>query len=145
MAQYISSITWYITLCGSVYQQYNLVHHPCKYFISIHTPHSPSSLYTHTHTHSHTGDEILDINGTTITGLQVSEVAEVIRSSPEEFLATVKPITAVRKGQKAETSKVTYSELLPQEPLQTNHDNVTANGSTVRPSKFLLHFSAGCK
>ena len=37
------------------------------------------------------------------------------------------------KGQKAETSKVTYTELLPQQPLQTDHNDVAANGATVRP------------
>jgi len=81
------------------------------------------------------GDEILDIHGTTITGLQVAEVAEVIKSAPEEFLATVKPITALKKGQKAETSRVTYSEILPQESPQSDASGLVANGNVV--SNFL--------
>ena len=53
-----------------------------------------------------------------VTGLQVSEVVEVIKKSPEQFLATVRPITALTKGQKADISSVTYSEIV---PVATNY------------------------
>ena len=68
----------------------------------------------HTHTHTHTGDQILDIHGMSVSGLQVAEVVEIIKKAPDQFLATVRPITALTKGQQADTGSVTYSEIVPQ-------------------------------
>ena len=75
-----------------------------------------------------------------VTGLKIAEVGEVIKSSPKEVKIMVKPITTVKKGQKAETSKVTYSELLLQESSQPIHSNITANGPTVRLAFSIAHF-----
>ena len=90
--------------------------------------------------HKHTGDEIVSICGTTVTGLKVAEVAEVIKSSPKEVQIMVIPITTVKKGQKANTSKVTYSELLLQESSQPNHSDITSDGPTVRLAFSVTHF-----
>ena len=70
--------------------------------------------HTHTHTHMRTGDQILDIHGTSVSGLQVAEVVEIIKKAPNQFLATVRPITALTKDHQADTSSVTYSEIVPQ-------------------------------
>ena len=94
----------------------------------------------HTMMHKHTGDEIVNICGTTVTGLEVAEVAEVIKSSPKEVQIMVIPITAVKKRQKADTSKVTYSELLLQESSQRNHNDIMSDGPTVRLAFSVTHF-----
>ncbi len=71
------------------------------------------------------GDEILDIHGTTVTGLTVKEVVEVIKSVPEEFLATVRPITALkRRNDPADTSRTMYSTIVPQTPT-SSHENTS--------------------
>ncbi|CAI8000035.1 Gamma-2-syntrophin [Geodia barretti] len=59
------------------------------------------------------GDEILDIQGTTVTGMQVSEVVEVIKHVPDQFLATVRPLTSISKNQPVDTGSVLYSEIKP--------------------------------
>lgn len=61
-----------------------------------------------------TDDEILDVNGITITGMTVTEVGHVIRSCPDEFLATVRPITALRKLRPPpDITRVNYVTVLP--------------------------------
>ncbi len=64
---------------------------------------------------------------------------EVIRSSPDKFLATVRPITALRKGYKEDTGKIIYSEIV---PMATAGSPTTAgagkafmiaNGSRTQP------------
>ena len=60
------------------------------------------------------GDEILDIHGSTVTGLAVAEVVVIIRAAPEQFLATVRPITALKKGHVQDTGRITYSDIVPQ-------------------------------
>ncbi len=75
---------------------------------------------------THTGDEILDIHGTPVTGLTVLEVVEVIKSVPEEFLATVRPITALKqRAQPADTSRTMYSTIVPQTPTGDNDNSTT--------------------
>jgi hypothetical protein len=59
------------------------------------------------------GDEILDIHGTTVTGMQVSEVVEVIKHAPDQFLATVRPLTSISKNRPVDTGSVLYSEIKP--------------------------------
>lgn len=73
--------------------------------------------------HVTSGDEILDIHGTTVTGLTVNEVAEVIKKVPEEFLATVRPITALKRIIAPDTSRTQYSTIVPAQPSISNHDN----------------------
>ncbi len=40
-------------------------------------------------------------------------MVEVIQAAPEKFLATVRPITALRTGYKPDTGKIIYSEIVP--------------------------------
>ena len=63
----------------------------------------------------------------------MSEVVEVIRTVPEEFLATVHPITALKKGIKADTSRTNYSTIIPQ-AIPTNG----SRGNTEHPG-FAVH------
>lgn len=42
-------------------------------------------------------DELLDVNGVSLKGMSVTEVGAVIRSCPQEFLATVRPVSALKK------------------------------------------------
>lgn len=58
-------------------------------------------------------DEILDVNGTTITGLTVAEVGKVIQSCPHEFLATVRPVTTLKKLRQSDNGRVNYVNILP--------------------------------
>ena len=71
------------------------------------------------------GDEILDIHGTSVTGLTIKEVAEVIKNVPYEFLATVRPITALKRRAAPDTSRTLYSTIVPQTPTGS-HDNQPA-------------------
>lgn len=93
---------------------------------------------TRTRTHKTPGDEILDIHGTPVTGLTVKEVVEVIKSVPEEFLATVRPITALkRKVQPSDTSRTMYSTIVPQTPTGSEDSTPPAfviNDPSVTPS-----------
>lgn len=58
-------------------------------------------------------DEILDVNGINITGMSVAEVGQVIHTCPEEFLATVRPITAHKKVHPPDVTRVNYVTVLP--------------------------------
>lgn len=58
-------------------------------------------------------DELLDVNGVTITGMTIAEIGQVIRNCPEEFLATVRPITALRKHPPSDATRVNYVTVLP--------------------------------
>ena len=82
--------------------------------------------------HVTSGDEILDIHGTTVTGLTVTQVAEVIKKVPDEFLATVQPITALKKGAQVDTARTNYSTIVPQQP-PSPHGN--------KPPAFLIEQS----
>ena len=63
----------------------------------------------------------------------MSEVVEVIRKVPDEFLATVHPITALKKGIKADTSRTNYSTIIPQAiPPNGSHGN-------GEPPAFVVH------
>ena len=68
------------------------------------------------------GDEFLDIHGSSVTGLAVSEVVVIIRAAPDQFLATVRPITALKKGHVQDTGRITYSDILlqPSSPASSN-------------------------
>lgn len=60
-----------------------------------------------------TDDEILDVNAIRITGMTVAEVGQVIRNCPDEFLATVRPITTLRKIRPPDVTRVNYITILP--------------------------------
>ncbi len=86
--------------------------------------------------HVVSGDEILDIHGTSVTGLTIKEVAEVIKNVPYEFLATVRPITALKRRAAPDTSRTVYSTIVPQTPTGS-HDNQPAfaiNDPATTPS-----------
>ena len=72
-----------------------------------------------------TGDEVLDIHGSAVTGLSVSEVVAIIRAAPDEFLATVKPFTALKKGHKADTTPIIYCTIQPQAATPTSSGDHT--------------------
>lgn len=65
-----------------------------------------------------TDDEILDVNGTCITGMTVTEVGQVICNCPDEFLATVRPITTLKKFRPPDVMRVNYTTILPNLVLQ---------------------------
>ena len=81
------------------------------------------------------GDEILDIHGKSVTGLEVAEVVEILRSVPEKFMATVRPITALRKGYQADMGKIIYSEIVPTTANSPTGGKtfIVANGNTAIP------------
>ena len=87
-------------------------------FVCLPPPHplTPSPL---------TGDEVLDIHGSAVTGLSVSEVVAIIRAAPDEFLATVKPFTALKKGHKADTTPIIYCTIQPQAATPTSSGDHT--------------------
>lgn len=58
-------------------------------------------------------DEILDVNGVTITGMTVAEVGQAIRNCPDEFLATVRPITTLKRLRPPDVIRVNYITVLP--------------------------------
>ena len=83
-------------------------------YVLTRIPHHTLTSHTHTHTsptHTLIGDEILDIHGTTVTGMQVSEVVEVIKRVPNQFIATVRPLTSISKNRHVDTGSVLYSEI----------------------------------
>ena len=89
-------------------------------------------------------DELLDIHGTTVTGLPVSEVVAVIRAAPTEFLATVRPITAVKRTQDRDMGKIIYSDILPQAtPTATPTTSSTSPASSPkqRPQRLVANGS----
>lgn len=61
-----------------------------------------------------TGDEFVDIHGKSVTGMTVAQVVEVIKAAPEVVIATVRPITVLKKFQDRDTSRSHYSTILPQ-------------------------------
>ena len=62
----------------------------------------------------HIGDEFVDIHGKAVAGMTVSQVVEVIKAAPEVVIATVRPITVLKKFQEKDTSRSHYSTILPQ-------------------------------
>jgi len=58
-----------------------------------------------------------------VTGLSIAQVADVIRNVPEEFLATVRPITALKKGAQVDTTRSHYATIVPQ--VQASVNNVS--------------------
>lgn len=62
----------------------------------------------------HTGDEFVDIHGKAVSGMTVAQVVEVIKAAPEVVIATVRPITVLKKFQLTDTSRSHYSTILPQ-------------------------------
>ena len=42
----------------------------------------------------------------------MSEVVEIIRAAPTEFLATVRPVNSVRKALRQDLSKTNYAEVI---------------------------------
>ena len=78
------------------------------------------------------GDEFVDIHGKSVSGMTVAQVAEVIKAAPEVVIATVRPITVLKKFQQSDTSRSHYSTILPQATPTTQ-----SNGSTTLPSRFV--------
>eukprot|EP00731_Ephydatia_muelleri_P011008 Em0005g1594a len=73
------------------------------------------------------GDEILDIQGTTVTGLQIQEIGEIIKSAPDEFLATVRPITVLKKNMAPpDNTEIIYSTIAPAQASEVTSHNVPA-------------------
>lgn len=52
------------------------------------------------------------MHGVTVSGLSVSEVVDVIRNAPIEFLATVKPVNTSAHKQKEVPSDVMYADIV---------------------------------
>lgn len=63
-------------------------------------------------------------------GMTVVQVVEVIKAAPEEFIATVRPITVLKKFQQTDASRTHYSTILPQTTPAEE-----ANGS----KQFIIH------
>lgn len=53
------------------------------------------------------------MNGVALSGLTVAQVGQVIRMCPDEFLATVKPITALKKVRPPDVARVNYVTVVP--------------------------------
>ena len=77
------------------------------------------------------GDEFVDIHGKSVSGMTIAQVAEVIRAAPEVVIATVRPITVLKKFQQSDTSRSHYSTILPQ-ATPTTHPN----GSKSLPGRY---------
>ena len=60
------------------------------------------------------GDEFVDIHGKSVSGMTVAQVVEVIKGAPDVVIATVRPITVLKKFQQIDTSRTQYSTILPQ-------------------------------
>ena len=60
------------------------------------------------------GDEFVDIHGKSVTGMILAQVVEVIKAAPEVVIATVRPITVLKKFQEKDTSRSHYSTIVPQ-------------------------------
>ena len=58
-------------------------------------------------------DELLDVNGTNLSGMTVAEVGQVIRNCPTEFIATVRPITSLKRLRPPEDRRISYVTVLP--------------------------------
>ena len=70
-----------------------------------------------------------------MSGKSVSEVVEIIRQAPTEFLATVRPITSVHKALKHDFDKMEYCSVVHQFPDSSpssekcnNYGYTTVNG-----------------
>lgn len=73
-------------------------------------------------------DELLDIHGVSISGLSVCEVVDIIRNAPNEFLATVRPVTSVRKALQHDFREIKYADIV-------HYKNGASNGNhRVTPS-----------
>lgn len=81
-----------------------------------------------------TGDEFVDIHGQSVSGMTVAQVAEVIRAAPEVVIATVRPITVLKKFQQSDTSRSHYSTILPQATPTTPSIGTKALSTTVHSS-----------
>ena len=56
----------------------------------------------------------MDIQGTTVTGLQIHEIGVIIKNAPEEFLATVRPLTVLKRNLRPpDNTKIIYSAIVP--------------------------------
>lgn len=80
------------------------------------------------------GDEFVDIHGQSVSGMTVAQVAEVIRAAPEVVIATVRPITVLKKFQQSDTSRSHYSTILPQATPTTPSIGTKALSTTVHSS-----------
>ena len=70
-------------------------------------------------------DEILEVNAVSLKGMSVMEVGGVIRNCPNEFLATVRPVSALKK----------YHRDAPRGSYATRMANFNTFTSPVSPPK----------
>lgn len=47
-----------------------------------------------------------------MTGLTISEVAAIIRETPAQFLATVRPVASVQKALKQDFTRIDYADIV---------------------------------
>lgn len=82
------------------------------------------------------GDEILDIQGTTVTGLQVQEISEIIKNAPQELLATVRPLTVLKRNlPPPDNGKIIYSSVFPTAAAAAGVESTTSH--SVPTTKFI--------
>ncbi len=82
------------------------------------------------------GDEILDIHGESVFNKTVAEVVDIIKQSPIEFLATVRPIASVQKALRNDFRRINYSSIMHKpigndriyDSIEVNDTNTSNNG-----------------
>lgn len=80
-----------------------------------------------------TGDELLEINGHTVTNLTIAEVADILRESPREFLATVRPVTSVHKALKEDFARIEYADIVHFKSIESNGITNESSASSSPP------------
>ena len=61
-----------------------------------------------------------------MSGLSVTEVVEIIRDAPNEFLATVRPVTSVRKALQRDFREIKYADIV-------HFGNGASHGNRIAP------------
>ena len=61
-----------------------------------------------------------------LSGLSVTEVVEIIRDAPNEFLATVRPVTSVRKALQRDFREIKYADIV-------HFSNGASHGNRIAP------------
>ena len=70
----------------------------------------------------------------TITGMTVAEVGKVIQGCPGEFLATVRPITTLKRIRQSDVSRVNYVTVLPNLGSKLPASDSASDSSTPKQS-----------
>lgn len=73
----------------------------------------------------------MDINGHSIIGLTIAEVADIIRESPREFLTTVRPVASVHKALKQDFTRTNYTDII---HFKTDSNGLSNGGALDTPS-----------